>query len=266
MTATTGAHRPLFLDVLKSEWIKLRTVRSSWWCLVGAVTGLMAFAIIGGAVANSHYAKLDPVEKLSFEPISFSLSGGAIAQMAIAVMGVLFITGEYSSGLIRTTFLAVPQRRLVMVAKSVVLALSTYAVTQVVAFAAFFSGQALLHGTGIAARITDPGALRMVIGTGCYLAVTAVFGMGVGCFIRHTGGAVTMVFWLIFVLPGLLQLVPQGIRDNIYKYLPSTSGQALFSLHGDSSTLAPWVGFAVYTAWALLLLVGAMALLTKRDA
>lgn len=272
MTAVAPAQVPsiqtgsIMPDVIRSEWLKFKSVRSTYWTLAAAVIVMLLFAIVGCLVVNHQYPKFTPADRASFEPISFSLNGGIIAQLAVGVLGVLFITGEYSSGLVRTSLTAVPQRTKLVVAKIVVLALSVYVVMQIVSLASFLIGQALLHNTGIAKGLGDPGALRMVIGGGLYLMVSALFGMSIGLMIRHTGGSVAALAGLIFVLPGLLQLIPEPSRDTVGKYVPSSAGAALFNLHTDSTTLSPWVGFAVFTGWVALIFALAIRMLNKRDA
>lgn len=267
--ATPTSSGPLFLSIVRSEFIKFRTVRSTLWCLLGTVVLFLAFAFIGCPVVASQWDGWKPEQKADFMlqgPASFSLTGGALAQIAVGVLGILAITGEYGSGSIRTTLAAAPQRRLVVLAKSLVVALPTGLLALVAAFAAFFVGQSFLDSAGIAVGIGDDPSLRMIFGAAIYLAITAIFGMGIGSLIRHTGGSITAFVGILFVLPGLMQLVPEDIRNQIYKYLPGSSGQAIFNAHQLPDSLAPWAGLGVYAIWGVLSVVLSVWLIQRRDA
>lgn len=258
----TGAVR----DAVRAEWLKLRTVRSSFWTLGGSAFAMIAFAVIGCAVLAAQYAGMSAQDRLAMEPISFSLGGSSIAQMLLSVLGVLFVTSEYSSGLIRTTFTSVPQRSRVVLAKGVVLAASTWVLMTVFSFIAFFVGQAFMSSTGAGASLWDDAALRMTIGCGIYLAICTLFGMGIGLIIRHTGGAVSAVFGLTFLVPGLLQLVPEGLRDTLDKYSPGVAGRAMFNVLPDPALLSPWAGLAVFALWTTGFIGLGVYLLDRRDA
>jgi hypothetical protein len=186
MIARTGPdHRAAFRastfgDVLRSEWVKLRSVRSTFWALtVTVVLGVALGAVISAAVAHG-YAKSSVSEKLSWDPTGVSLAGVAIASLAIAVLGVLCISSEYSSGMIRTSLIAVPKRGRVLAAKSLVFAGVTFVVGEVTSFTAFFVGQALISGHAPHAALGDPGVARAVAGAGLYLTALAVLSVAAG--------------------------------------------------------------------------------------
>jgi len=168
-----AAFRPsTFGDVLRSEWTKLRSVRSTFWALtVTVVLGVGLGAVISAVTAHA-YAKFSVSQKLSWDPTGVSQSGMLIAQLAIAVLGVLCISSEYSSGMIRTSLIAVPKRGRVLAAKSLVFAVVTFVVGEATSFTAFFVGQALISGRAPHAALGDPGVARAVVGAG--LALTAL--------------------------------------------------------------------------------------------
>ena len=179
-----------FGDVLRSEWVKLRSVRSTFWALtVTVVLGVGLGAVISAATAHG-YAKFSVSEKLSWDPTGVSQAGVAIAQLAIAVLGVLCISSEYSSGMIRTSLIAVPKRGRVLAAKSLVFAVVTFVVGEVTSFAAFFVGQALISGHAPHAALGDPGVARAVVGGGLYLAALAVLSVAAGALLRHPAAAI----------------------------------------------------------------------------
>ena len=262
-TKPTG---PILPDVLRSEWAKLRTVRSTYWTLFVAAFLMIAVSVLVSLIVAAQYATMSAKNKASFDPISSSLAGGFLAQLAIAVLGVLVITSEYSTGMIRATFAAVPKRLTVLGAKAAVFGGVTFVVTTVAALISFVSGQAILSTKHIGVSLGAPGALRTVVGTGLYLAVLGLLALSLGTIIRKTAGAITSVVGMIFVLPVLAGLLPSSM-SSIQQYLPSSAGQALlFPAKSGTAQLSPWVGFAVFCLWAVIALVVAASMLVRRDA
>jgi ABC-2 type transport system permease protein len=259
----------IFPDILHSEWSKLRTVRSSYWTLFSAVVALIGLSAILCAVYVAQYAHVSASDKATFNPATFSLTGTFLAQLAIGVLGVLVITNEYGSGMIRATFGAVPQRLSVLAAKATVFAGVTLVVTTAASFIAFILGQSILSSKGIGTSLGAPNALRTIIGTGMYLAVLGLLALGLGTIIRKTAGAIAAVFGLILVLPPIISLLPSSM-NSIQKFLPSNAGQALIDpgtvRHTNVPQLAPWAGFAVMCVWAGAILAIAALTLVRRDA
>ncbi len=258
--------RPLLADVLRSEWTKLRSVRSTYWTLLAAAAATIGLGAILCSVYASHYSHLSLQDRARFNAASFSLSGIMLAQLAIGVLGVLVMTSEYSTGMIRATFAATPQRRLVLGAKAAVFAGVTVVIGVASCFAAFFAGQAILSGHHLQTTIGAPGVLRAVVGGGLYLAVLGLLSLGLGTLIRHTAGAIAAVFGLILVLPGIVGALPSSWANAIGPYLPSTAGQAVFHVGFRFHELAPWPGFGVFCAYAAAALLGAALVLSRRDA
>jgi hypothetical protein len=259
----------IFPGLMHSEWTKLRTVRSSYWTLFSAVGAMIGLSAILCTIYVAQYAHVSSADKATFDPASFSLTGSFLAQLAIGVLGVLVITNEYGSGMIRATFASVPQRLSILAAKAVVFAGVTLVVTTGACFIAFILGQSILSAKGAGTSLGAPNVLRTVIGTGLYLAVLGLLALGLGTIIRKTAGAIAAVFGLILVLPTIASLLPSSM-NSIEKFLPSNAGQALISSshHGSTtvSQLAPWVGFGVFCLWAAAVLIIAAAMLVRRDA
>lgn len=253
-----------FRRVLASEWVKLRSLRSSWFTMVLAIAGMVVVAIAGGILTNQDWNHMRPGELARFDPISQSLTGINFSQLAIGVLGVLFVTGEYGTGMIRSTLTAAPRRLPVLWAKALLFAAATLVLMEISAFIAFFAGQAALgtHGTTLAAA----GALRATVGTGLYLTVVALLGVSLGFVIRSTAGGIAALFGILLVLPGILAILPEAWQTNIGPYLPSNAGAALYDLHPESASLAPWTGFAVFCLYALAATAAAAILLRRRDA
>jgi ABC-2 type transport system permease protein len=266
ITAPTPHRTSLLLDVLRSEWTKLRSVRSTYWTLLAAVATTIGLGAILSAFYTANYTTMKAADTAAFDPTSYSLSGLILSQLAIGVMGALVITSEYGTGMIRTTFAAVPQRRLVLGAKAMVFTAVTVVIGVASCLVAFFLSQAILSGHHLQTTIGAPGVLRAVIGGGLYLAVLGLLALGIGAIIRHTAGAVAAVFGLVLVVPGIAIFLPSSWSNTISPYLPSNAGRAVFSVTLQPHTLAPWTGFAVFCAYAAAALLVAGFLLTRRDA
>jgi len=255
-------------DVLRSEWTKLRTVRSTYWTLLAAVVGIVGLSALLCAIIAAQYSGMSAHNKATFNATSLSLSGVFIAQLAIGVLGVLAVTTEFGTGMIRSTLAAVPQRRLLLAAKAAVFAGVTAVVGVVSCFVAFFVGQAILSSQGIAAHLGDPGVLRSIIGSGLYLPILGLLALGIGTMIRHSAGAIASLFGVLLVVPSLVLLLPGSLGDGIGKFLPSNAGQAIVVSTGASktATLSPYLGFGVFCLWAVAALIGAAVTLQRRDA
>jgi hypothetical protein len=245
-------------DLLRSEWAKMRSLRSTYRSLAVVVIAMIGYGAINAASQKGahHGVRLDP--------ISTSLAGVLLAQVAIGVLGVLVISSEYTSGMIRSTFTAAPQRHAVIAAKAVVFGVIAFVVGTLASLIAFLVGQAVLgvHGVGL----TSPGAMRSVIGVGLYLGLLGVFGVGLGTIVRRSTGAIALLFGIILVLPGLLLTLPASIQDTVIKFLPGNAGQAIFATGHDASTLSPWAGLAVFAVYSGAALAFGLAVVRRRDA
>jgi hypothetical protein len=260
----TAQERVTPVRAAKSEWIKLISLRSSWITMAASVVAVVGLGVLVSYFTNRHFAEMRPEERLNFNPVDRSLGGINLAQLAIGVLGVLIVTGEYTTGMIRSSLMAVPRRLPVLAGKTVVFAVVTFVLMLVSAFAAFLLGQQVLgtHGTTLSA----PHALRAVIGVALYLAVIAVFAVGLGFILRSTAGGIATLFGLLLVVPGLARLLPATWQPHVIPYLPSEAGAGVYSVRTDPGMLSTWTGFAVLCAWALgALLIGGL-LLRRRDA
>jgi ABC-2 type transport system permease protein len=255
-----------FGDVLWSEWVKLRSLRSTFWALtVTVVLGIVLGAVISAATARA-YARFSIAAKLSWDPTGVSQAGVAIAQVAIAVLGVLCISSEYSSGMIRTSLIAVPKRGRVLAAKSLVFAGVTFVVGEVTCFAAFFVGQALISGHAPRAALGDPGVARAVAAGGLYLIALAVLSVAAGALLRRPAAAIAAMMAVLFVLPAIAQALPDSWRNPVTEFWPTQAGSQLASVHHSAHTLQPWPGFGVMCLFTAIVYVIAWTLLDRRDA
>lgn len=258
--------RPIIIDVCRTEWTKFRSVRSTYLSLLAAAAAIVGLAALLCAAYLNGYSTQSAAAKAAFNPTAFSLNGLLLAQLAIGTLGALVMTSEYTTGMIRTTFSAVPQRRVVLAAKAAVLGSIVAVVGVVSSFAAFFIGQAILSAKHIEAHIGDPGVVRSIIGAGLYLAVLGLLALGLGALIRHSAGAIAAVFGILIVLPGIAMSLPMSWSNAIGKYLPSNAGQAIYTTIKDRSTLSPWAGFGLFCAYAAIALIAAAVVLVRRDA
>jgi ABC-2 type transport system permease protein len=269
--APATAHKVTGLRVLRSEWAKFWSLRSSWITL-GVALGLL---IIIGAIASATYSPAatttsGPPSGLSSggatTAVSLALTGLSFASLAIGVLGVLMSAGEYSTGMIRSTLAAVPRRLPVLWSKSAVIGVTALVLTTIGALAAFQLGTAGLHGQTIALSLGDAGVLRSLAGAGVYLALVAVFGVALGALVRSTAGGVAALAGILLILPGLASLLPSSLYDAIKPYFPSNAGSAIYSLHQSAHSLSPGAGLAVFAGWVALTLAAAAFRLVRTDA
>jgi ABC-type transport system involved in multi-copper enzyme maturation permease subunit len=252
--------------VVRSEWRKTFSVRSTWITLGLAVLFLIG---IGSAIAWStanDWDSMRPRQKRRFDALASPMSGFYLSQLAIGVLAVLLVAGEYSGGMIRASLGAVPKRLPVLWAKLLVFCTVTLATTTPAAVATFFLAQSLLAEQGIDTTWDAPDVARSVIGVGLYLTVVAAFAIGLGAIIRNVAGAIAALVGVLMVLPVVALALPDTWFDRVYKWLPSNAGQALLAFGSQGETLAPWHGFAVFCGYAAATLIVAAVLLRRRDA
>jgi ABC-2 type transport system permease protein len=274
---TTTALRPLppghvrFSGVLRSEWTKLRSVRSTRWCVLATVVAGIGIGMLATASQASQWRHAQFVDKALFDPTSISLTGLLFGQLSVGVLGVLAMSAEYGTGSIRATLAAVPRRPVVLAAKVVVFGVVALAVSEAVSFAAFFVGQAFLSGSAPTATLSGHGVLRAVVGGGLYVTVLGLFALGLATIIRHTAGTITTFVSILLILPLVVSAFPAKIGHPIGKYLPATIGSAMTSTtaegaHADFLPAFPaWHGFALLCLYAAgALLVGGV-LMVRRD-
>jgi ABC-2 type transport system permease protein len=244
---------------LASEATKLRSVRSTVWTLVVTVIATVGIGALITTARVSRWNELSPRERLSLDPTTVSLRGVFLAQLAIGVLGVLVISSEYSTGMIRTTFAAVPRRPLVLFAKAVTL-------TTAACFVAFLIGQSILSSKHANVALSDPGVVRAVFGAAVYLTLVGLLGLGLGTLLRRTAGAIATLFGLVLVLPALTEALPSPWDTDVGKLLPINAGRALFAVRPSTDLLSPGQGLVVLLVTVGAVLALATFALTRRDA
>ncbi len=255
--------------VIASEWLKFRTVRSSWLVIIAAVGSMLGAGI---AIAWSTAAEWGQDHggrgghEDHFNALTDPLSGLHLAQLAIGVLAILLVAGEYPGGMIRATFGAVPKRLPVLWAKLAVAATVT-AVTMIpVTVATFFISQRLLTSTGQHIGWASPNVPRVVIGSALYLIVVSILAVGIGAIIRNIAGAVAAFVGIVLVLPGIALALSPTWANRINKWLPSNAGQAILNTRADPTFFSPWRGLGIFLAYAAATVIAAAVLLKRRDA
>jgi ABC-type transport system involved in multi-copper enzyme maturation permease subunit len=249
--------------VVLSEWTKFRTLRSTVYTLLIAVVLMIGIGALFTAITANQPGGLDPGQTA----ISTSLTGTFFAQLAIGVLAVLLITGEYSTGMIRSSLTVVPRRLPMLLGKLAVFAAVVFLTMLMASVTAFFTGQALLSGQNLDASLSDPGALRSVVGAALYVTVAGITALALGALLRNTAAAITTFVAVFFVIPPLTLLLPASWNDHFVQYLPSNAGGVLTG--GTSAVahpLAPWTGFAVMCGYAAVLMGFAAWRLRRADA
>jgi ABC-type transport system involved in multi-copper enzyme maturation permease subunit len=249
--------------VLNSEWTKFRSLRSTVTTLLVATVLMVGLGAMFAAITAGQSSGLEP----GATAISTSLTGTFFAQLAIGVLGVLLITGEYSTGMIRSSLTVVPRRLPMLWGKLAVFALSVFVVTLIASVSSFFVGQALLSGRNLQASLTDPGAVRSVVGAALYLTVAGITALALGALMRNTAAAITTFVAVYFVIPPMTNLLPRSLTDHFVQYLPSNAGAVLMDgTFGIAHPLTPWTGFAVMCGFAAVLVGLAARRLRRADA
>jgi ABC-2 type transport system permease protein len=258
-----------FGGVLRSEWTKVRSIRST------TITMLITVVVVVGIGALICVAVASNGSNSDTDPTQTSLAMLVLAQLIVGIFGVMAVTSEYSSGTIRSSLMAVPRRTLFLLAKLIVVALVCLVVGEIAAFAAFGIGQAILQGqpSGIdvanqvvSASLHQPGVLRAVIGAGLYLTLLGLMGAGIGMLVRATAGGIAIVVAMVFIVPIILAFIPGQIGNDFQKYWPTVAGAQIFRVSSASNSMAPWSGFTVLAVFVAAVLIGAGYVLNRRDA
>ncbi|PZF86714.1 ABC transporter permease subunit [Jiangella anatolica] len=260
----TAQYRLSFGRVVRSEWTKLWSLRSTWWVL--GLAGLLTVALASIVGWASRQDGGDGSVRAAVENAFIGVDG---LSLILGVFGVVLMTGEYGSGLIRATLTAVPRRRPVLPAKALVLVAATLPFCVVVCFASFLAHQAFAGPAGDV-TLADPGVVRATFGAAAAPVGLALLGLGIGTMLRHTAGALAAYVGAVLVVPALLgPMLPDRVEDDVLPYVPTFSGQAMYAV-GESQTfpwlLSPGSGALVLAGWILVFLAGGATVLQARDA
>ncbi|ELS56588.1 ABC transporter permease [Streptomyces viridochromogenes] len=252
-------------QVIRSEWTKIRSVASTVWTLSLAVVVTIALGMLISGLSANEFDNMSERDRLSFDPTFISFAGMSLGQLAMIVFGVLVVSNEYSTGMIRSSLAAVPQRGTFLFSKIAVATGLALAVGLATGFVAFFLGQAMLGEHR--AALGDPGVLRAVIGGGLYMTLIAVFSMGVAAMLRSPMLSLGILMPFFFLISNILGNV--SATEKLGRYLPDQAGSKIMQVVapvGDDTPYGPWGGLGIMALWVLAALAGGYATLRKRDA
>jgi hypothetical protein len=254
-----------FRTVARMEWRKLRTVRSTWYIVAVFAAGMIGLAML--VLKNENYAQLSAAGRASFDPAYDAFLGLVLGQLLLGVLGVLAITTEFSSGMIRATFAAVPRRPMVLAAKTAVVGAVTLVAGEVLAFGAFAAGELALRSPAPHATLGQPGVLRAVLLGGAYPCLIALIALGLGAIIRNTAAAISAVVGMLFVLPLILLPLGTSIQNSVGQFMPMLIAEnSMTAVKAQSHALSPGLGFGMLCVYAAVALAAGSWALARRDA
>jgi hypothetical protein len=236
------------------------------WTLIFAVASFVGIGVLATSWEVSRWDQRSPEEVAGFDPLLYAFGGISLAQLSLGVLGVLVMTSEYSRNGIRVTLAATPQRGLLLTAKAVTYATVVAVVSLVSCTATFFVCQAILAPKHAGLSITDPGALRAVLGCAGELVLIGIIAVALGAILRHTAGAVAVLAGVLLVLPGLTLLLPSPWADNVNKMLPSSAGIAMAAVFRFPDLLSPAAGLGVLTFYTVVIFTIGVVSLRRCDA
>lgn len=277
-----------FIGTVRSEFTKIRSVRSTYWTLFALVVACVGIGALFSWGQTERVLRIRSrtgdfsgapkafvaarIAEIHSHAASNSLFGLLFGQLIIIVLGALVFTSEYSTGMIRTSLTSMPRRGTVFAAKGVVFGAVALAVGLITSFLAFFVGQAILSSQQISTTLGQPGVLRTVIGGGLFLAACGLLSFGIGAMLRHSAGAIatgialTFVLWILSLfLPG----PPSGWfgQADLDKWIPFNAGSAIWQDQINGlNPFSPWIGFAVFCAYAAAAIIGGFVMFLRRDA
>lgn len=276
-----GRYGPL--QLLRAEWTKLRSVRSTMWTLGVTVVVVIGIGALASWVTARQWKTGGLGDHFNFDPTARSLAGLFFGEIAVGVLGVLVMSAEYSSGTIRATFAAAPRRPLVVACKAAVFAVVTVVASEIITFVAFFVGQVLMKGATPysvgpvlvhlpTASLGQPGVTRAVVGAGLVLSLAGLFALSLATIIRHTAGAIAAYVGSLLVLPLILQAFPSSVQHAVLRFLPLVIAENMASTRptraafGGSPVFSAWVGFGIFAGYVVALFIIGTVLLVRRDA
>lgn len=249
------------VNLVRSEWTKLVSVRSVRRTLIAFVVLTLGFGILISALTASHWHHFTASERATWDPTNLSMVGFAFGDLLLPVIAILMVTGEYSSGSIRATLCAAPRRRLVLAAKAVVAGAFALVAGEALAFASFLAGNAVM-GSAPHATLADPTAVRAVLMTGSFVALMAVFALGIAALVRHSAGAIAAYVGLTLVAPLIMSAIP----GNVVRFAPETIlSSSVSTVIPSPHMLSPWVGMAMMALYAAISLAVGATVMARRD-
>ncbi|WP_219692747.1 ABC transporter permease, partial [Streptomyces anatolicus] len=252
-----AAYRLTTRGVLRSEWHKLWTLRSTWITLITATALVLTVGITMGATYDGDDAEIDTVV--------FTLFGTQLSQICLAVLGILVTAGEYSTGMIRASLTAVPRRLPVLWSKTAIFTAVAFTACAVTNVATFLTAQIWLSGTDKALALTDDGVLAALLTSAAALTLLSLIALGLGALLRSVPGAIGAFVGAVLILPEVMSMLPFSAVETTLRYFPAQAASALGSVSRVEDTIAPGTALVTLTLWAALIIAAASALLRRRD-
>lgn len=266
--AVDGRLAVTFPRVIRSEWIKLHTVRSIVITLLASAVVVVGIGLLAAAIKSGDITTPDGRRPggpgFTDDSTAVSLSGTQLAQLIVAIVGVLLVTSEYSTGSMRSTLAAVPRRLPVLFAKLTVFAVVVFVVELVAVLVAFLVGQGILGDKGVS--ISDTGVLAAIIGASLTIVGMGLIGVALGFLLRSTAAGIAVAVGVFFLLPALLGIFSAGFQDAVRPYLPSSAGMSLTSVSRNPDYLAYWPAIILLVGWVAVFVLGAAVRLKRSDA
>ncbi|HEY4454375.1 MAG TPA: ABC transporter permease subunit [Pseudonocardiaceae bacterium] len=255
--------------VIRAEWVKFWSLRSTWYSLALTMIVMIGLGCVFAYGAVNTYTTIKsvhPAQVVGYDASGIVMRGYLLVQLVVGVLGVLVVSGEYGTGMIRSSLTSTPKRLPVLWAKLIVFAVVVFAVTTVSAFLTYAVAQPILGSVGIGYALSAPGVLRGLFGVGIYVTGIGLFGMGLGWVLRHTAGAIATLFALVLLLPTVANLLPSNWQPHVVPYLLGVLGSQLVLPNGDPSGLTPVGAFITLCAWLAVAITLGAVLLRRRDA
>ncbi|MGV8967036.1 MAG: ABC transporter permease subunit [Cellulomonas sp.] len=273
--SSAGGPHLTFPRIVRSEWIKFRTLRSTLWALGATLVVMVGIVTLFSGVIASQSSQPQPDQGGMSSTITVFWIAATMAQLVVAVLGVLVVTGEYSTGMIRSTLAAVPKRLPALWAKGVVMAVSIFVISSVAVGLSLISMQLFLSSKDLMPDLGDPDNMRILVGVPLYLTAIAVFSFAIGAILRHSAGALATVLGLLLVVENLFQ-IPWKPLQYISPLMPGTAGIKILQPQAEidmmaqmterGADLSAWQGYGVLVIWTIALLAIAALLMKRRDA
>ena len=257
-----------FGGALRSEWTKIRSVKSTVWTLAAAVIISVGISTLGNWGQSSHTTE-SAAELATKDLVYRSMFGIMLGQLVMVVFGALAVTAEYSTGMIRTSLSVQPRRLNVFFAKLVIVAIVAFVAGEIISFASFLIGAHFWATKGVTLSLSTHGALQAVIGGGLYLDGAALLAFGIGAAIRHTAGTITVGVFLLFVVTIIVNFMPDSWQSDIDKWLPANAGSQIWATQHTAdvgTAFGAWAGFAVYIGYAVIALLVGLWVFERKDA
>jgi len=254
-----------FGGALRSEWTKIRSVRSTLWTLAAAIIISVGISTLGNWGQSSDTA----AQLAQRDLVARSMFGIILGQLVMVVFGALAVTAEYSTGMIRTSLSAQPRRTSVFFAKLVIVTVVAFVVGEIISFASFLIGVHFWTAKGVALSLGTHGALQAVFGGGLYLDGAALLAFGIGAALRNTPGTITIGVALLFVVNIMTSFMPDSWQSDIDKWLPYNAGSQVWATQHTAdvgTAFGAWAGFAVYIGYAVIALLAGLWVFKRRDA